>query len=275
MKSLLKLVAPLALIAMPASLLAQDAQDEVLSGDELAGVMGALGEKFPVEPLTPEEEARLPAATALVDKIIPDGTMGEMMSGMFDGFLGPLMELDESGGQLQLAKLLGISASQLENIDDDAVEHAAAMLDPDWELRREREAEAMPRAMNAMMAAMEPTMKSAMSEMYAVYFDATELSDIDAFFSTESGANYARKSFSMSADPRFAGAMMQAMPAIFAGMADMQAELDAATADLAEQRSWDDLEPAEQEKLASMLRMNRFELDAMVSGLEAEEAREY
>ena len=269
MKSILRFAAPLALIAAPAPLLAQDAPDEeaeVMSEDMLAGMMGALAGMFASEPLTAEEEGRLPAATALVDKIVPAGTMGEMMSGMFDGMLGPIMAMGEADAKGPLAKLLGVSSASLAEVDEAQAARALAMLDPDWQLRREREAEALPRAMNGMMVAMEPTLKSAMSEMYAIYFDAGELADIDAFFSTPSGTAYARKSFSMSADPRFAGAMMQAMPAVLSGIGTMQETMEAATADLATPREWGQLEVAEKDKLADAIGLARGDIEAMTMG---------
>ena len=270
MKRFSLFVAPLAALAMPAPALAQPASPEVM-----AERAQALGEMFPVEPLTPEQEARLPAATALVEKIIPPGTMGEMMTGMFEGFLSPIRAMDGGGQKAPLAKLLGLSPGQLVGVDGEAAARAATILDPDWQLREEREAEAMPRAMNAMLSALEPTIKGAMAEMYAIHFDADELRDIDVFFSTESGAAYARKSFVMTADPRFAGVMMEAMPQMLAGVANMQAELQAATADLATPRSWYELEPAEQDKLAKMLGMSREELEASMSGVDAEAANDY
>ena len=264
MKLLALLIAPLAAAVMPAPAVAQAGNPE-----DPAAAMEALGAMFPVEPLTREQEARLPAATALVDRIIPAGTMGEMIGGMFSGFLGPLMAMDEARSTPPLAELLGVSDGRLASIDAEAAARAAAMLDPDWQLRQEREAEALPRAMNAMMTALEPALKAAMSEMYAVSFDDVELRDIDAFFATESGAAYARKSFTMASDPRYLGAMMQAMSVALAGMADMQAELEAATADLATPRSWHELEPSEQEKLAAVLGMSRDELEASMSSVEA------
>ncbi|OYX64630.1 MAG: hypothetical protein B7Y88_11065 [Sphingomonadales bacterium 32-64-17] len=263
-------VAPFAALALPAPALGQPANPDVT-----AERAEALGEMFPVEPLTPEQEARLPAATALVEKIIPPGTMGEMVTGMFDGFLSPIRAIEGNEGKPPLAKLLGVSRGQLASVGGEAAARAATMLDPDWQLREEREAEAMPRAMNAMMSALEPAIKSAMAEMYAIHFDADELRDIDVFFSTESGAAYARKSFVMTADPRFAGVMMEAMPEMMAGVANMQAELQAATADLATPRSWYELEPAEQDKLAGMLGMSREELEASMSSVDAEAAYDY
>ena len=235
------------------------------SPDDTAAVMGALGGLFPVEPLTAEQQARLPAATALIDKIIPTGTMGELMSGVFDGMLGPLMALKQADNSPPLAELLGLPEYRLATLDAEAKARAAAMLDPDWQERKDRMAEAMPQALAVMMTAMEPSLKSAMSEMYAVSFDDAELRDIDAFFSTASGAAYARKSFSMASDPRYVGAIMQALPAALAGIGDMQAQLEAATADLAEERGFYDLEPAEQDKLASLLGMSRAELEAGIA----------
>ncbi|MEN7537499.1 hypothetical protein [Aurantiacibacter flavus] len=269
MKLFFLLAAAFAATTLATPALAQDGSSQGVAE------MEALGAMFPVEPLTPEEEARLPAAKALVEMIMPDGTMGEMMNGMFEGMLGPIMAMDEAGREPPLAELLGVSGDRLESIDNETAARAAAILDPDWRLRDEREAEALPRAMNAMMTAMEPALKAAMAEMYAVSFNAAELRDIDAFFSTESGATYARKSFTMASDPRYVGAIMQAMPQALAGMANMQAELDAATADLATPRSWYELEPAEQDKLARLLGVSREELGASVNSAEGEDAHDH
>ena len=270
MKRLALVIAALGAANMPAPALAQADSPEAAA----AASIERLGEMFPVEPLTPEEEARLPAATALVEKIIPPGTMGEMISGMFDGFISPMMTANETAGKVTLAKLLGVPASHLRAVDEEAAARAATMLDPDWRLRNEREAETMPRAMNAMMRTMEPALKAAMAEMYAIHFDADELRDIDVFFSTESGAAYARKSFVMTADPRFAGAMMAAMPDMMAGVATMRSELEAATADLVTPRSWEELETAEQDKLATVLGLSRAELVESMSSVDPEVVRD-
>ena len=56
--------------------------------------------------LSAEEEARLPAAQAIVAKIVPAGTMGEMMNSMFSGLLGPIMELGAQPSSSEAAKKL-------------------------------------------------------------------------------------------------------------------------------------------------------------------------
>ncbi len=249
LKALALLAAPLAAVSLPAPSFAQ--ADGEMSEDEMAQVMATLGEMFPSDPLTAEQQARLPAATAVVDKIILPGTMEEMMGAMFDGMLGPMMDGEFDQPKIELAKLLGAQVWELD-IEDDAAREAVTLLDPAWQERKRLEAEVMPRVMGEIMVAMEPTVKSAMSELYAIYFDMDELADIDAFFSTQSGAAYARKSFTMSADPRLAGAMMEGMPTIMASVSDMQAQMQAATADLPAPRSVEDLSAQERARLAEL-----------------------
>ena len=96
-------------------------------------------------------------------------------------------------------------------------------------------------------------MRSVMAEMYAIHFNAEELAGIDAFFATPIGASYARKSFSMTSDPRLMGAMMQSMPEMMGDMGEIEAEIAAATADLPPARGYADLSEGERARLAELL----------------------
>jgi len=54
----------------------QDASDAGTSEeDEMAAAMAMLSGMFPVEPLTEDQEARVPLARGIVAKMIPEGTM--------------------------------------------------------------------------------------------------------------------------------------------------------------------------------------------------------
>lgn len=236
----------LALTVQPAPALAQQPPR-----DDMAGFAALMGGMFEAEPLTSEQQARLPAATALIERIIPPGTMGELMDGMMGGILGPLTQFGSDDPASAVAEVLGMATFDL-NLTPEQAEEAALLLDPAWQERRRRQAEAMPAMMSQMMTAIEPAMKSAMAELYAIYFTEAELADIDAFFRTPSGAAYARKSFSMSADPRLAGAMMQAMPAMFEQVGAMEAQMAAATADLPARRSFDQLSKPQRARLAAL-----------------------
>lgn len=251
MKKLLLFAAPLALAFGSVPATAQSADDETADSAAMAEIMGEFAAMFPAEPLTAEQQSRLPAATALIDQIVPTGTLGDMMGSMLDGVLGPIMAMEAGDATTVLASSLGMDGVELD-ITPERAAQALAIIDPDWDARQKAELAAMPAVMQRMFVVMEPTMKAAMSELYAVYFDDQELSDISAFFNTASGAAYARKSFTMSADPRMTGAMMQALPDMMGVFAEMEEQMAAATIGLANPRSFDQLSAVEKKKLAAL-----------------------
>ena len=258
-KTLIIAGAGLALVTQP---LAAEDTGEQTSQEEQA--FAAMAEMFKVEPLTAEEEARLPAAQKVIGKLIPEGTLAEMMGPMFDKIMKPMMALEMKPTSDDVAQELGLDPAEL-YLSDEEVAEVAAILDPYREERREREAEIMPRMLTKVMVAMEPSMRKSMSELYAIHFDAQELADIDAFFSTPSGTNFARKSFTMASDPRVMSATMESLPSMMGMFAEMGAEMKAATADLPEPRGIGDLSDEEFDRLVELTRIDSDDLKAAMS----------
>ena len=252
MNRLLTWAMPLALALAPVPALAQDDVPD-LSG------LGALTEMFVAEPLTPEQQARMPLATALVEKVMPPGSMREAMGEMFDSILSPMAQAAEADARSVITRRIPLLGEAADLTDTQAAQ-VAMMLDPAWEERERRERELMPQIMAGVMDVMEPPMRQAMAELYAINFTEAELADIDAFFATPTGAAYARKSYTMASDPRIAAASMSVLPAMMAGFADMEAEMAAATADLPAERYWDDLTTTERKQLARLLGMSEEDL---------------
>lgn len=252
--------ASLTLFAAPASLAAQDAPPPLVIAErqpaqsgqaEMDQAMAMLGAMFPVEPLTAEQEARLPQATRIIARMIPDGTMGEMMGSMFDKMLGPIMAATDAPAAATVQKGIGVSPAMI-GLSDEQTAEIAALLDPAYAERHSRELAIMPALMRDMMTVMEPTMRKAMSELYSIHFSQKELDDIEAFFQTETGTAYARKSFAMSSDPRVLGATMESLPQLMGTFADMEQKMAAASADLPPKRSFEDLSRAEQSQVAKL-----------------------
>lgn len=240
-KIIWQLAAVAMLVSAPAA--AQDASEQ----DPFA----ALAQAFPAEPLTAEQEARLPQARAIIEKIVPPGSIQDVMGTMFDNLFKPLMTATSAPTSEDAAELLGLDAAELHLGEGQAAE-IVRIIDPAHEERAARTAAAMPEAMNRMMTAAEPVMRQALSEIYAVYFDEPELTDIGAFFDTPSGIAYARKSMSMASDPRYLGAMMRSMPDMMAGMREMEGALAAAIADLPMAKGYADLTAEERVRLAEL-----------------------
>ena len=240
-KSIFAIGASLALFAQPVA--AQDESEE--------DAFAAFAAMFTAEPLTEEQQARLPLAKEIVGKMIPEGTLGEMMGGMFDSIFDPIMEMATSNPKGDVAKMLGVESYELDVTEEQAVE-LATILDPVWKERNSLMASTMPALMKDMMQVMEPPMRKAMSEAYAVYFNEQELNDIDAFFSTESGLAFARKSFTMASDPRIIGASMEAMPAMMESLGSLETKMEEATADLPAKRSFAELSAEERARIAEI-----------------------
>lgn len=271
MRKSLTWAAPLALLLAPAGAGAQDTSHAELpkeradddpggmgesGGDWLGGLMAA----FTAEPLTPEQEARLPLAEAVVAQLMPEGSMGQMMGGLADTILTPLQDMAPSGAAGYVARRLGMESWELE-MDEAQAERAASLLDPAWRTRSERAMQVLPQIMQQVVASMEAPMRRAMAEVYATRFSEAELTDIAAFFTTPSGAAFARQSLDMASDPRVASASMAAMPAMLESFAGMEAQMAAAAADLPAERRYFDLPEADRKRLAQLVGLSREELD--------------
>lgn len=262
LRFLLASCAGLSLASAPVTLAAQDAEapagevmvDDPAAGDEpdtMEQAMAMLGAMFPAEPLTAEQQARLPAAQGLIAKIIPEGTMGEMIDKMMGGVLGPIMAAAPDGATTTLAKQIGTEPYALDLTEEQAGE-LASLFDPAWAERQKRELAAFPIIMKEMVTLMEPGMRKAMSELYAIRFSATELAEIDAFFSTGTGGRYARESFLMASDPRIMASTMEALPALMGSIGDIEKRMAESTADLPAKRAFAELTAAEKAKVAEM-----------------------
>ena len=260
--------AALALAVAPAPLLAQDAADDAAAAADaaaeeaaMAEIFGALAGAFEVEPLTPEQQARMPLARELVSKVMPEGALMEVMGGMFDSAANPFADLvEEADGDIALRDSIGYSASELE-LDDAARDEVLAIVDPAWRERHALETEMAQTMITEMAARMEPLMRDAMAELYAIYFDDTQLADINTFFSTETGAAYARESYRMANDPRLAAAMFSDPEALFGPMMESASAMEAAMAAVPASRSLAELSDAEVARLTELTGLTREDLD--------------
>lgn len=250
-----------ALLAFASPAMAQtDAADDP-NPAEKSDPMAALATMFKVEPLTPEQSARLPQAEALMAKIVPPGSLDKTMTVMYERMIGPMLGQAKSPGNPEIARTLGLDVEELDLSEAEAAE-AGAILDPVWKERGERELKATQEAMSKVMRLMEPSLRKGMAEAYAAAFSAAELTDIAAFFATPTGATYASKSYELASDPRILAASMESLPLLLGELAGMESEMKAATADLPPKRGYDDLSPADRAKLTQLTGLSAAELKA-------------
>ncbi|WP_379923252.1 DUF2059 domain-containing protein [Erythrobacter sp. R86502] len=264
--------AALSLLVAPAGLAAQDTTPMATTVDEAQAAefdeaMAMMATLYPAEPLTAEQEARLPQAQRIIARMIPEGTMADMMGSMFDTLLVPLMALGEAPAMDTISKGTGFSEEAISLTPEQAAQ-IAAMFDPAYAERHKREAALLPALIQDIMTVMEPSVRKAMAELYAVHFSQPELDGIEAFFQTEIGAAYARKSFTMSSDPRIVSATMESMPQMMESFAGMEAQLAAAGEGLPPIRRFNDLSAAEQERVATIMGYSVAEIEAQQQAAE-------
>lgn len=250
--------APIAIgsLAIANPVLAQDNAAEPETGvptqdrmDEFAGMMAGL---FQTEPLTGEEQARLPAAQYVVGKMMPDGFYGKMMSDMMDKMMRPMMSMIASP-EFVLGSRLEIDQETLAGLGEAEQIEVVAMLDPAYDQRVDVIVSVVTGKMAGMFSAMEGPMREGFSKAYAVRFDDAQLADIGAFFSTPTGGVYAKESMALFADPQVIQASMQALPAMMSEFGDMETAMKEAMASLPSERQYADLTPEQRNRLAALL----------------------
>jgi hypothetical protein len=229
--------------------------------DEFAGMMAGL---FQTEPLTEEQNARLPAAQAVVGEMMPDGFYGEMMAGMMDKMLRPMLTMF-SQPEFVLGARLSVDAEAIEALEEAEQAELTAMLDPAYQARGDAMVAVLTSRMGGMFTAMEGPMREGLSKAYAVRFDDAQLADIAAFFATPTGGEYARESMALFADPQVMQASMQALPAMMRGFGDIESAMREAMAALPAERGFGDLTEAQRERMAELLDVDPAQLADLVN----------
>lgn len=239
-------LAAFALAAPPLAAQEPDPEAEAAPG-AMANIFGK------AEPLTAEQEARIPAAEQVVARIFPPGTYARMMNDtmkpMMDNVMGSLMDVPMS----EIAKLSGLPAEQLPAMGEGSLREVMAILDPAFE-ERSKLVSGMTMALVAeMMVEIEPSYRAGLARAYAARFSEAELADMAAYFSTPIGARYAAESMLIYTDPQVMAAMNEMMPTMMRLMPEMMAKAKQAEARLPPARTFSDLTPAEQARLAELL----------------------
>ncbi|WP_459788528.1 DUF2059 domain-containing protein [Alteriqipengyuania sp. 357] len=240
----------------------------------MAEMMGAI---FNAEPLTEEQEARLPAAGAVAAALVPEGVYARMMRDMMDGTLGGIfdMAVDESDAMssLDLADYTGLYGQEVEELTEEQRRELTRIFDPVYQERIASDMAEMTALMERVFDRLEPGLRDGLSRALATRFSDGELEAIDAFFSTPAGAKYAGESLIMFSDPQVMASVGQAMPTLMEEMSGLFDGQSGAADGLPEPRGYDDLTPSEQRRASEILGVDQDMLRvSMTSADPAQEA---
>ena len=262
---LLAAASGLSLIAAPAPALAQG------SGEPSAQQLEAMGDMFAgmfaSEPLTDEQEARLPAAKALIDVMMPEGFYADMMGEMMSSTMMPFLDMMSGPGaaDMVIGSRLLVEPEVTAALSQEEKADLALLLDPAFSERGTIIQDVMGDIMFEAAVLIEPGFKEGMAKAYAIRFDDAQLADIAAFFETPTGKLYAQENIKLMADPQVMSASMQAMPQMMQQFGDMGAQIEAAMAALPPERNVADLSPEERSRMAQLLGVDAASLEDVVS----------
>lgn len=254
MKRLLTATGAFALAAFAAPTAAQTVESQPISDAEAEALAGMFGDLFAAaEPLTPEQEARLPEAMQVVAQIMPEGTLARMM----DETMGPMLRgmMGDMVGTpaLQLTALTGLSPLALAEVDEDKLTAALALLDPDAQARNTAIGEVTFGIVSEVMAEVEPSYRAGLARAYAVRFSKDELTDLNTYFATPVGSKYAAESYLIFADPQVMASMNEMMPSMMGRMPEMTEAIGAVAEQYPEGRTYSALSEEEKNQLSDLL----------------------
>ncbi len=201
----------------------------VLIGLLLTSSAPALGQTVDAAPSAPPvvetDPARTAAAAGVAARLWPDGTWQRQMDGMMDGLFSTIMgSLGDTTSGLATS-MFGKDSKQARQA---ANPRAAAPGNPAADPQNmDRMMQAMVRAMAPIMTEIEPQIRGGIAASAARRFTTAQLVELEAFFSTDTGAAYASQSMMVLTDPEVMQASIAMMPRLIEEMPRIMAEVSA------------------------------------------------
>lgn len=182
----------------------------------------------PVARPTPAEPAldpqRLALARQIIGAVVPDGTMQKMMSQMSGVRSGMMKDMFDKSPED-----LGIKGAKK---GDKSLGALVRERDPYFEERLAITNKVMMDEMGKIMANFEPQIRETMAQIYAKRFTLHQLTDIAAFFRSESGKVYGKELMPLMGDPEYTKMMGSMMPKIMQAMPGIMEKVQKATGQL-------------------------------------------
>ncbi len=221
---------------------------------------------------TPIDPVQLKLAETTADKLLPKGSLKNMMSRMFDTIMTPIMNIIPEMSSTEIMLKTGIYEGEIENLNEEKRKQITALLDPTRKERGKQTIEAITPMLNETMDLIEPPMRTGISRAYARKFSAEQLRQINGFFATPTGALYAAESYPLQADPEVMRAMFKAMPDLMEKLKAKAPSVEKVMKDLPKERSLADLDKKEMASLAKLLSVEVATLEAQRELMSSSEA---
>lgn len=211
-----------------------------------------------VEPAAPSilseiDPLRLATAKVTVDAVFPPGTYARIMKTSMDSIMGPMLDKVKDMPLRDLAAMAGIGQEDIGKMAAGNVREIMAIYDPAFDRRMQITMRVMTEEMTGMMTQFEPGFRDGLARAYAKRFTVAQLSELNRFFATSTGAIYAAELMTLFTDPEVMVKMTEMIPQMMTQLPQITSKLEAASAGLPKPRKLEDLSTAERMKLAKLL----------------------
>lgn len=215
----------------------------------------ALALAVPAHAQTSANDASLRAEAAqhIAARLIPDGIYEKMMSGTFDKMLDGMMNQMMDLPLRDFLKMGGLDNAKLTKMSPASLREISAIIDPAMAERSHVMMKVMMPEMGKIMSRMEPSVRSGVATAYANRFSAAQLAELDRFFATPTGSEYAAQSMLIMTDPAVLEQMQAMMPELMKAMPAILEKVKAANDSLPKPKKATDLTPAERKRLGELL----------------------
>ena len=254
-------------LAAPQAALADDHQAPISPTQANDALRNALSNMFEADPLTQEQQARLPAALKIIDQVFPVGTYRTMMDESVKPMMSSMFGATEQLPVSMMGGLLGLSPDEVTAMGDTTIGEVMAIMDPAFEQRTALSAQLSIDLLDSVVDTIEPPVRAGLARAYAVKFTDQQLEEMHAFFSTETGSYFASQSFLIFTDPQVMAAMSDMMPVMMEQIPPLAEKLEADMAELPAPRQYSDLTAAQRSTLADLLGMTPAELEERQNSL--------
>jgi Uncharacterized protein conserved in bacteria (DUF2059) len=239
--------------------------------EEITAAFGMLSEIFKVEPLTAEQQARLPLGQEMARSIMPEGSFGAAMNETMEPMMTMIMGTVTNDPRIRLAEISGVTTDELAELEDTAAQEALDIFDPQYAARTQRTSDVMVSMVTKLLEAVEPAYRDAMAHALAVRFEEGEMRELLAFFATPVGGKFAAQSFLVQYDSRMLGVMEAMGPAFVQIMPELIEEVTAIEVEFGSSRDFTELSATERARAARLIGKSVSELDALVPEITEDE----
>lgn len=174
---------------------------------------------------------RLATARSIAAKVLPEGAyehmMDDLMESVVDQILGSMLDM-------KVGEVLPEGTGSDRNLPpgDTTIREIVAKKDPHFEERNRITMKVMAEEMKPLIVRLEPKVREAMALIWARRFDSAKLSEVDRFFSTPTGSEFAAQFVTSWMDKEVMRVSNSMMPELAKDMPRIMKRIAEATAHL-------------------------------------------